>query len=505
MSGMRGPEGAPVQQCTGATRRIAWLETEVERAADGSGVQARDRLASFRGELYRCLTSRADELFELCDAVLCAEGPVRTLVGLSLAPEHRRGHGALYDGLNHGRIGIASLSVALTAITLPRLAGRIALAIDVTPWLRPDAATSPDRLFCHVHGRRKDEHLLIPGWPYSMVAALEEGRTSWTRLLDARRLLPDDDEAAVTAIQVGDVVARIMGAGQWQPGDPDILLVFDAGYDLARLSFLLGDLPVQVLGRLRSDRVMGRMPPPRPPGTAGRPARHGGAFKFKDPATWGAPDLATVTGTTRWGKAEALAFGALHPRLTRRAAWIGHQGQLPVLPGTVIRLRVEHLPGDASPQPMWLWTNRTGLSASLVDRCWQAFLRRFDIEHTFRFLKQALGWTAPHLRDPAAADTWTWLILAAYAQLWLARHLATDLRRPWEKPAQPGRLTPARVRRGFRNIRAKTAQPAGAPKPGKPGPGRPKGSKNKITARRHDPGKTTKRDISLKQRRESEG
>ena len=34
----------------------------------------RDRLAVFRGELYRCLTARADELFELADAVLCAEG-----------------------------------------------------------------------------------------------------------------------------------------------------------------------------------------------------------------------------------------------------------------------------------------------------------------------------------------------------------------------------------------------------------------------------------------------
>ena len=359
---------------------IAWVEAEVEPEADGDQVQARDRLASFRGELYGCLTARADELFELCDAVLCADGPVRTLAGLSLVPEHRRGHGALYDGVNHGRVDIAALAVALTAITLPRLAGRIVLAIDVTPWLRPGAATSPGRLFCHVHGRRRDEHLLIPGWPYSMVAALEEGRTSWTRLPDARRLLPDDDEAAVTAAQVRDVVLRIIGAGHWQPGDAGILLVFDAGYDLARLSFLLGDLPVQVLGRLRSDRVTGRTPPPRLPGTNGRPVRHGGAFKFSDPASWGAPDAATVTGTTRWGKAEALAFDGLHPKLTHRAAWIGHEGELPVLPGTVIRLKVERLPGDASPQPMWLWTDRTGLSAGLIDRCWQAYLRRFDTE-----------------------------------------------------------------------------------------------------------------------------
>src|SRR6266567_1726055 len=417
---------------------VAWDDDRARQHAGGEAVVPALALAGrvadlaalgeFRTTTFGCRRARADELVELGDAVWGADGPVKTLVGLSLAPEHRRGHGALYDGLNHGWIGIASLAVALTAITLPRVGGRIVLGIDVTPWLRPDAATSPGRLFCHVHGRRKDEHLLIPGWPYSMVAALEEGPASWTRLLDARRLLPDDDEAAVTAAQVRDVAARIIGAGGWQPGDAGILLVFDAGYDLARLSFLLGDLPVQVLGRLRSGRVMGRTPPPRPPGTNGRPARHGGAFKFKDPGSWGAPDVTTVTGTARRGKAEALAFDALHPRLTHRAAWIGHEGDLPVLPGTVIRLQVEHLPGDASPQPMWLWTDRTGLSGDLIDRCWQAYLRRFDIEHTFRFLKQTLGWTTPHLRDPAAADTWTWLILAA-----LTDH-------PWGRTPRPASL-----------------------------------------------------------------
>jgi len=26
-----------------------------------------------------------------------------------------------------------------------------------------------------------------------------------------------------------------------------------------------------------------------------------------------------------------------------------------------------------------------------VNRCWQAFLRRFDLEHTFRLFKQVLG------------------------------------------------------------------------------------------------------------------
>src|SRR5215472_19217062 len=192
---------------------IAWLEAEVEPGAGGDQVQARDRLASFREELYGCFTTRADELFELADAVLCAEGPVKTLAGLSLAAEHRRGHGALYDGVSHGRIDIGRLRRSLAGLPLPRAAdGRLVLAADVSNWLRPGAATSPERLFCHVYGRGKGQAQMIPGWPYSVVAALEPGRTSWTAVLDAVRLGPDDDEAEVTAAQVREVVTRLVEA-----------------------------------------------------------------------------------------------------------------------------------------------------------------------------------------------------------------------------------------------------------------------------------------------------
>ena len=43
-------------------------------------------LSRFRRDFHACLTARADELSELADAVLCADGPVRSLAGLSLAP-----------------------------------------------------------------------------------------------------------------------------------------------------------------------------------------------------------------------------------------------------------------------------------------------------------------------------------------------------------------------------------------------------------------------------------
>ena len=72
---------------------MSLLQREVPRDAFAE-------LSCVRTELYACLTQRSDALFELSDALLCADGPVRTLVEFSLAPEHQRGHGALYGGLN---------------------------------------------------------------------------------------------------------------------------------------------------------------------------------------------------------------------------------------------------------------------------------------------------------------------------------------------------------------------------------------------------------------------
>ena len=275
---------------------------------------------------------RQDELSELADAVVCADGPVRSLAALSLVAEHRRGHGAVHDAVNHGRISIARLRRSLAGLPLPRAAdGRLMLAVDVSNWLRPGAATSPGRLFCHVYGRGKGQAQMIPGWPYSVIAALEPGRTSWTAVLDAVRLGPEDDEAAVTATQVRDVIARLTGTGHWREGDPAILVIFDAGYDVTRLSFLLADLPAQVLGRLRSDRVMQLPAPPRQPHTTGRPRKHGGELALADPATWPAPQTVTTTLTSRYGTAVTAAWDRVHPRLTHRAAWLDHDGPLPVI------------------------------------------------------------------------------------------------------------------------------------------------------------------------------
>jgi hypothetical protein len=90
-----------------------------------------------------------------------------------------------------------------------------------------------------------------------------------------------------------------------------------------------------------------------------------------------------------------------------------------------------------------------------------------------------LGLITAKLRTPEQTDRWVRLVMAAFTQLALARDLAKDLRRPWEKPPAPDRpLSPGRVRRGFRNIRCLLGTPAHVPKAAVAGPGRPKGSRS---------------------------
>ena len=253
---------------------FSMARAEARAGAGDDGDQARARLAGFRRELYRCLGRRRDVLFEVCDAVLCKPDGVHVLAELSLEPECRRGHGAVYDAVNCGRVQVARLRRALAGLPLPAWPdGRIRLAADVSSWLRPDAETSPERLFCHCYARGKGNAQMIPGWPYSLVVALEPGRTPWTLPLDAIRLGPADDATEVTAAQVREVAERLIAAGHWRQGDPGILVVFDSGYDLTRLAWLLRDLPAGLAGRLRSNRSCTSRPRPVPPA---RPGRAGG-------------------------------------------------------------------------------------------------------------------------------------------------------------------------------------------------------------------------------------
>lgn len=151
--------------------------------------------------------------------------------------------------------------------------------------------------------------------------------------------------------------------------------------------------------------------------------------------------------------------------------------QPPIIAGTVISVSVDHLPKNVASNNKTLWLWATSPHQVDIDLAARAYLRRFDIEHTFRFIKNTLGWTTPSVCTREQADRWTQMIAADYTQLRLAKPLAEDHRLPWEKPQPPNKLTPARTRRDFRRLRPALINPARPPKSQTPGPGRPKGTR----------------------------
>jgi hypothetical protein len=411
-------------------------------------------LIDFRASLYGCLTRWGDALFELADASLSSSAPVGSVPSLSLESVFTRSHGSLYKALEQGRIDDEALERLLVA-TRPKNWPSV-FAVDASTWGRCDAETSPERGFYY--------------WSYQWITELDWAPDSWTAPLGVRRLSPRENATDATIDQVRHLVGLL-------PGDAGVpLFVFDAGYDPIAIGAGLSDLKAQALVRISAKRVFYPDPEHPTPGRAGRPRRHGQRFTLSDPATWTTPDAELVDEDTRYGKVHVQSWSNLHPKLSGKRRWCG-DGLPPIVRGTVIRVEVERLPKPTAraKKTLWLWWSGEGQPD--LDLCWRSYLRRFDIEHTFRFLKGTLGWTTPALRTPEQADRWTWLVVAAYTQLRLARGLVDDLRLPWERPRDPAKLTPARVRRGFHRLRATLGTPAHPPKSTKAGPGRPKGTR----------------------------
>src|ERR1035441_4822498 len=402
---------------------MPWQEQSCQKAG-GDGLA---RLVRFRQEMLWCLWRRPDALFELADSVLTAAGPVVSLPYLSLEPGFRRGHGMVYQSLAEGGIDEDALRDLLVRWR-PR-DWPLVFAIDASTYPRPWAATSPGREWHHhsCPGNHGKDGAAVAGWAFQWLAQLSFTADSWTAPQDQVRAGAGDDATRQAAGQIVAHSARLRADGETRIP----LYVHDAGYDEAPLTWdLRGHLhEVQVLVRLRNDRVLYRDPPPRLPGRFA---------SFAEP---------------------------------------------PVIKCHLIRVTVTLLPnGRKVPGPLWLWW--AGPGAPDLDLIWRAYLHRFDIEHTYRLAKNTLGWDKAALRDPGQVSRWTWLIIAAITQLRLARPVAEDHRQRWERRRKPGKLTPGRVRRDFHRLIALAGTPASPPKPSKAGPGRPKG-RTSTPATRH--------------------
>jgi hypothetical protein len=402
------------------------------------------KLQHFRQALYDDLGLRQDSLFELVDAALTA--PHRsTLVRLSLSTPFRRRWPSTCDALADGSIDVPAMRTLFAGMLADSAVvdGRPLWVIDGTNWPRPAARTSPDRTWEYRPLPGWPQNGVVPAWAYQWLVAVPDVAGSWVLPLDVHRREPTAKSATAVALE------QIAAVRQAQPaGAPRPVVTLDSGYDLETLA--RAEVDADLLVRLAKKRVVYRAPEQRP--GRGRPRLHGEPLRLADEATHGQPQHATQLNHPAYGAVTIDVWTELHV------------SGAPGAPFSVIRIQVERLPNKKlPPRPLWLAWIGGPLPADL-SVVWRWYLRRFTVEHAFRFLKQTLGWTTVRPRHPEAADRWTWLIAAACWQLWLARALVSDVRLPWEHPRPDKLVTPGQVQRHFSGILVRTGTPARAPR-----------------------------------------
>jgi hypothetical protein len=355
---------------------------------------------SFRNSFYECLDRRADALFDLADALLAAD-TVPSPVHLSLQPSHRRGWGSLYAALAHGSLDTEAQRDLLAQVPLSGAENEPPVyAMDVSVWDRCHAETSPERGFYYHPSRHSSGQPIVAGWAYQFIARLNFVRESWTAPVDVARVHPARDANEVAAEQVKAFLGRSPAEGGLAP-----MFVFDAGYDPVKLQQgLEGSSPCQILVRLRAGRSFYGDPSlSEPPANIGRPRRHGPKMKCSDPSTWPEPSAEYACEDSGYGAVRVRAWAGMHPKVASHEGR-GSRGPLPIVVGTLVLVEVERLPRGQrrrEPRVLWLWWAGSEGTDPDLSLLWRAYARRFDLEHTFRFLKQTFGWSSPGFVTPS--------------------------------------------------------------------------------------------------------
>jgi hypothetical protein len=161
----------------------------------------------------------------------------------------------------------------------------------------------------------------------------------------------------------------------------------------------LTDTAAQILVRIRGDRVFYTDPNLRSAGTTGRPRRPRHPVRPVRPSQRARTHSRTVRpGQTPWQRArQQLDRPTPQTRMPRP---LGRQRR-PTHRGRHRDPRRRRAPTQAQPlltEDAVAVVVRTGRPD--LNLCWRAYLRRFDIEHTLRFVRSTLGWTTPARQTP---------------------------------------------------------------------------------------------------------
>ena len=401
-------------------------------------------LQQFRQEVYACFGKAADALFNTVDALI-SESQAQSFPELSLSEFFPRSWSSLYKAFKRGSINPKLLQdTFIKYLVMPSLTKRLIIGIDATPIERPLSETSPDRTAMPMHNiphaAPKKSTAITFGWKYSTVTVLPEKPGSWTAILDQQRIPSDKTDIQIAWEQLKEIVPKL-------PKRPLILL--DRGYVSVWFWCQLSTMFVDALMRLKSNQCFYKPAPP-PTGKKGAPRKDGAKLKLDDPSTQNYPDQ---TYDVKDEKGRPVSIHCWKQMHVREARWLDF---------TIIKVIRPHV-NNSERDPRISWFIYIGQDPQDgIAQIALLYCLRFGQEHGYRFDKQSLLWTEPHLQTPEQFDLWSQIVAIVHNHLLIARDFIDVELRPWENRQRVH--TPQQVRRGLATILPLLGTPAHPPK-----------------------------------------
>jgi hypothetical protein len=401
-----------------------------------------DKLREFRQAAYKLLGKAHAATFELTDAILTTRNAY-SLADLSLSPLFRRKWPSIYEALQDCRPQRQKL-MQLYIKQLPT-ENRPLLAGDHTLWPRPDAVTLQDRTIEHTSPGLGGNKPIGVGEGYSTIAWVPEVSGSWALPLRHERITSYENPIDKATWQLKQVCRNL-------PIRP--ISVWDSEYGCAPFILKTTDIPADILVRLRSNLCLWTAPPEY--SGKGRPRKHGNKFKLNEPDSWQQATMELTLNDPKLGLVKIRLWENLHFRKTATR------------PMSLIRVeRLDEKGNLRVAKPLWLaWV---GEEMPPLSEVWCLYLRRFTVDHWYRFAKQRLHWTLPKLSTTKQCERWSDLMPMISWELWLAHDIVADNPLPWQKSLD--KLTPGRVAQAMGLVLEAIGTPADSPKPRGKSPG----------------------------------
>jgi hypothetical protein len=439
---------------------------------------------NFRDTIYHFFSNRRDAAFELVDS-LSSNNHATSVVELSLNPVHRRNYCSItrvvdeFYSNDDKTVRNNSLTTILCQHCVPLNRDYYLFGVDCTPNPRRYAPTQQDRGFVYAPNTLSGNKPVTIGHQYSIVAYLPEKTGAhtppWIVPLICHRVTTDEKGPLMGMKQISQCIQS-----DEKLKNKLCIIVADSAYSTPECLTQTDHNPNQVqISRARSNRVFYYPAFDANTVKIGRKKRFGEPFKLKDEASWQEPDnQLEFTMTTKKGKKQIIKIKCWNSIVMRGSNKINTADY----PFRLVQVCVYKTSGTLFfKKPLWLMVSGERRLELSLQTIFDAYRQRFDVEHFFRFGKNNLLMDKSQTPDVEHEEAWWQLIMIAYAQLYLARDLANNIPRPWEKYLpifkSQDKIAPTQVQKDFGRIIRTFGTPAQPPKHLKKAPGRQKGEK----------------------------